>query len=81
MIVLGSEPAAEMASRLAYEVGADHYCCVAETTRVLSVDICRAIERCALVREHRRLVSWKSSGWRRAPGSRAAAGRHSGANR
>jgi DNA-binding response OmpR family regulator len=56
MIVLGSEPAAEMAA-LAYEVGADAYCCVAETTtRSLLWTFARAIERCALVREHRRLV-------------------------
>jgi hypothetical protein len=40
-----------------YEVGADAYCCVAETTtRSLLWTIARAIERCQLVREHRRLV-------------------------
>ncbi len=42
---------------LAYEVGADAYCCVAETTtRSLLWTFARAIERCQLVREHRRLV-------------------------
>jgi DNA-binding response OmpR family regulator len=56
MIILGSEPAAEMAA-LAYEVGADAYCRVTETTtRTLLWTFARAIERCALVREHRRLV-------------------------
>ncbi len=56
MIVVGTEPMAEMAA-LAYEVGADAYCCVTETTtRSLLWTFARAIERCALVREHRRLV-------------------------
>jgi hypothetical protein len=55
-IVLGKAPAAQMAA-LAYEVGADAYCCVAETTtRSLLWTFARAIERCQLVREHRRLV-------------------------
>jgi hypothetical protein len=55
-IVLGTAPSAQMAA-LAYEVGADAYCCVAETTtRSLLWTFARAIERCQLVREHRRLV-------------------------
>ena len=55
-IVLGKAPSAQMAA-LAYEVGADAYCCVAETTtRSLLWTFARAIERCQLVREHRRLV-------------------------
>jgi DNA-binding response OmpR family regulator len=56
MIVLGGAPSAEMTA-LAFEVGADAYCCVAETTtRSLLWTFARAIERCQLVREHRRLV-------------------------
>jgi hypothetical protein len=56
MIVLGVTPSAEMAA-MCYEVGADAYCCVAETTtRSLLWTFARAIERCQLVREHRRLV-------------------------
>jgi DNA-binding response OmpR family regulator len=56
MIVLGVAPSAEM-SALAHEVGADAYCCVAETTtRSLLWTFARAIERCQLIREHRRLV-------------------------
>jgi hypothetical protein len=56
MLVLGAAPSAEMAA-LCYEVGADAYCCVAETTtRSLLWTFARAIERCQLVREHRRLV-------------------------
>jgi hypothetical protein len=55
-IVLGTSPSAQMAA-LAYEVGADAYCCVAETTtRSLLWTFARAIERCQLMREHRRLV-------------------------
>ena len=55
-IILGKAPSAQMAA-LAYEVGADAYCCVAETTtRSLLWTFARAIERCQLVREHRRLV-------------------------
>src|SRR3954466_2426631 len=55
-IVLGTAPSAQLAA-LAYEVGADAYCCVAETTtRSLLWTFARAIERCQLVREHRRLV-------------------------
>jgi hypothetical protein len=56
MIVIGRAPSSEMAA-LCYEVGADAYCCVAETTtRSLLWTFARAIERCQLVREHRRLV-------------------------
>lgn len=56
MIILGNAPSSEMTA-LAYEVGADAYCCVAEaTTRSLLWTFARAIERCQLVREHRRLV-------------------------
>jgi hypothetical protein len=56
MIVLGVAPSAEMTA-VAYEVGADAYCCVAETTtRSLLWTFARAIERCQLIREHRRLV-------------------------
>jgi hypothetical protein len=55
-IVLGKAPSSQMAA-LSYEVGADAYCCVAETTtRSLLWTFARAIERCQLVREHRRLV-------------------------
>jgi DNA-binding response OmpR family regulator len=56
MIVLGTEPAAELAA-LALEVGTDAYCCVAETTtRSLLWTFARAIERSQLMRENRRLV-------------------------
>jgi hypothetical protein len=56
MIVLGVAPSAQMGA-LCYEVGADAYCCVAETTtRSLLWTFARAIERCQLVREHRQLV-------------------------
>jgi hypothetical protein len=56
MVILGAAPSAQMAA-LCYEVGADAYCCVAETTtRSLLWTFARAIERFQLVREHRRLV-------------------------
>jgi hypothetical protein len=56
MIILGNVPSSELTA-LAYEVGADAYCCIAETTtRSLLWTFARAIERCQLVREHRRLV-------------------------
>jgi DNA-binding NarL/FixJ family response regulator len=56
MIVLGTAPSADTAA-ICYEVGADGYCCVAETTtRSLLWTIARAIERFQLVREHRRMV-------------------------
>ena len=56
MILLGSEPP-ERIDALCYEVGADDYCCVAETTvRGLLWKFARAIERHQLLRENRRLV-------------------------
>lgn len=56
MILLGSLPAQEI-DALCYEVGADDYCCVAETTvRGLLWKFAHAIERGQLVRENRRLV-------------------------
>ena len=56
MILLGSQPAQEV-DALCYEVGADDYCCVTETTvRGLLWKFARAIERGQLVRENRRLV-------------------------
>jgi DNA-binding NarL/FixJ family response regulator len=56
MILLGVESTAELSAQ-AYEVGADAYCCVAETTtRSLLWTFARAIERFQLVRENRRLV-------------------------
>jgi DNA-binding response OmpR family regulator len=56
MIVLGTEPSAELAAE-AFEVGADAYSCVAETTtRSLLWTFARAIERVQLMRENRRLV-------------------------
>jgi DNA-binding NarL/FixJ family response regulator len=56
MIVLGTEASAELAAQ-AYEVGADAYSCVAETTtRSLLWTFARAIERAQLLRENRRLV-------------------------
>ncbi len=56
MIVLGSLPPQEI-DALCYEVGADDYCCIAETTvRGLLWKFSRAIERNQLLRENRRLV-------------------------
>jgi DNA-binding NarL/FixJ family response regulator len=56
MIIMGTDPSADLAA-VAYEVGADAYCCVAETTtRSLLWTFARAIERFQLVRENRRLV-------------------------
>jgi hypothetical protein len=56
MIVLGAEPSAEMTA-LCYEVGADAYCAVNDTTtRSLLWVFARAIERFQLIREHRRFV-------------------------
>jgi DNA-binding response OmpR family regulator len=56
MIVLGAEPSAEMTA-LCYEVGADAYCPVSDTTtRSLLWAFARAIERFQLIREHRRFV-------------------------
>jgi DNA-binding response OmpR family regulator len=56
MIVLGTAPAQSI-DALCYEVGADDYCCVAETTvRGLLWKFARAIGRHQLVRENRRLL-------------------------
>jgi DNA-binding NarL/FixJ family response regulator len=56
MILLGTEASSDLAAQ-AYEVGADAYCCVAETTtRSLLWTFARAIERAQLMRENRRLV-------------------------
>lgn len=56
MIILGSQPPQEI-DAFCYEVGADDYCCVAETTvRGLIWRFSRAIERSELIRENRRLV-------------------------
>lgn len=56
MILLGSMPPQDI-DALCYEVGADDYCCVAETTvRGLLWKFARAIERGQLVRENRRHV-------------------------
>ncbi len=56
MIILGNIPSADLTA-VSFEVGADAYCCIAETTtRSLIWTFARAIERCQLVREHRRLL-------------------------
>ena len=56
MIVLGAQPPTAM-DAICYEVGADAYCCVEQTTtRSLLWCFARAIERSQLVRENRRLV-------------------------
>jgi DNA-binding response OmpR family regulator len=56
IILLGMQPAQEI-DAFCYEVGADDYCCVTETTvRGLLWKFARAIERGQLVRENRRLV-------------------------
>jgi len=56
IILLGSLPPQEI-DALCYEVGADDYCCVAETTvRGLLWRFARAIQRNQLIRENRRLV-------------------------
>lgn len=56
MILLGSD-APEQIDALCYEVGADDYCCIRETTvRGLLWKFARAIERHQLLRENRRLV-------------------------
>ncbi len=55
LIVLGREPAQAM-DALAYEAGADEYCCLPETTvRGLLWKLARATQRFALLRENRRL--------------------------
>jgi DNA-binding response OmpR family regulator len=56
MMLLGSIPSQEI-DALCYEVGADDYCCVSETTvRGLLWKFARAIQRNQLLRENRRLV-------------------------
>ena len=56
VILLGSEPP-EVFESLAYEVGADAYCSIEQTTtRSLLWEFARAIRRFELVRENRRLV-------------------------
>ena len=56
MILLGSAPP-EQVDALCYEVGADDYCCVEESTvRGLMWKFARAIQRHQLVSENRRLV-------------------------
>jgi len=56
MIVLGRE-SAEQLDALCFEVGADDYCCVTETTvRGLLWKFARAIQQLQLRRENRRLV-------------------------
>jgi DNA-binding response OmpR family regulator len=56
MMLLGSLPSQEI-DALCYEVGADDYCCVSETTvRGLLWKFARAIQRNQLLRENRRLV-------------------------
>ena len=56
MIILGMQPPQEI-DALCYEVGADDYCCIGETTvRGLLWKFARAIERNQLLRENRRLV-------------------------
>ena len=56
MIILGTESSSELSAH-AFEVGADAFACVAETTtRSLLWMFARAIERSQLMRENRRLV-------------------------
>jgi DNA-binding response OmpR family regulator len=56
MMLLGTLPPQEI-DALCYEVGADDYCCVSETTvRGLLWKFARAIQRNQLLRENRRLV-------------------------
>jgi CheY-like chemotaxis protein len=56
MIVLGTAPA-QTIDALCYEVGADDYCCVTETTvRGLLWKFARAIGRHQLIRENRQLL-------------------------
>ncbi len=55
IVVLGTQSEQEMAA-LCYEVGADAYVCVnTSTTRNLIWVVARAVQRCQLVRENRRL--------------------------
>jgi len=56
IVVLGSETPQEFEA-LAYEVGADAYCCISQTTtRSLLWEFARAIRRHELVRENSRLM-------------------------
>jgi DNA-binding NarL/FixJ family response regulator len=56
MIVIAAQSASEM-DALCYEAGADAYCSLGNTTtRMLLWTIARAIQRCQLVRENRRLL-------------------------
>lgn len=56
VIILGAQAPQEI-DALCYEVGADDYCCIRETTvRGLLWKFARAIERNQLLRENRRLV-------------------------
>jgi hypothetical protein len=56
IVVLGTQSEQEM-SALCYEVGADAYVCVnTTTTRSLIWVVARAMQRCQLVRENRRLT-------------------------
>jgi hypothetical protein len=56
MIVLGTQPTQDL-DAFCYEVGADDYCCITETTvRGLLWKFSRAIERNQLLRENRRLI-------------------------
>lgn len=56
VIILGAQTPQEI-DALCYEVGADDYCCIGETTvRGLLWKFARAIERNQLLRENRRLV-------------------------
>lgn len=55
IVVLGTQSEQEMAA-LCYEVGADAYVCVnTTTTRNLIWVVARAVQRCQLIRENRRL--------------------------
>lgn len=56
IVVLGSQAPQEFEA-LAYEVGADAYCCISQTTtRSLLWEFARAIRRYELVRENSRLI-------------------------
>ncbi len=55
IVVLGTQSEHEMAV-LCYEVGADGYVCVHSTTRNLIWVVARAVQRCQLVSENRRLA-------------------------
>ncbi|HYO24119.1 MAG TPA: hypothetical protein VEQ85_04140 [Lacipirellulaceae bacterium] len=56
LILLGTEPPPDVEA-LAYESGADDYSCITQTTvRGLLWKLARAIRRCQLARENRRLI-------------------------